>query len=93
MTDKVKEVDSSISTITDKPFKNLTVRETECLCYLIRGNTAKETARRMALSPKTVEYYISNIKIKWTCYSKADIIEKAVNEGFIDIIPKWLLAK
>lgn len=51
-------------------------REKDCMYFLIRGKTAKETAQLLGLSPRTVENYLSNIKIKLNVYSKSELIDK-----------------
>lgn len=54
-------------------------REKECIAYIIRGKTLKETANLLGLSKRTVEYYFEQIKIKLGVYSKSDAIEKLLN--------------
>lgn len=72
---------------------NLSSRESECLFFLIRGYTAKEIARRLNLSAKTIEYYIDQIKSKLSCLKKSELIEKAIDIGFIFNIPSKLIKK
>jgi DNA-binding CsgD family transcriptional regulator len=69
---------------------NLSKREMECLFYLVRGKGARETAELLHLSKRTVEDYIENIKNKMGCYTKSQIIEKALDNNLIDIIPDTL---
>lgn len=52
----------------------LSVREKDCLQYLIQGMTAKETAKQLNLSPRTVETYIDSIKLKFGCRNKMEIM-------------------
>lgn len=66
----------------------LTSRETECLFLLVSGKSAKEMAKFLEISPRTVEYYIENIKSKLCVSSRSEIIEKAVEKGLLDIIPQ-----
>lgn len=70
----------------------LSARELECLFYLVRGKTSADIAECMRLSKRTVESYIDNIKIKMNCPTKADLIEKAIHNNFIDFIPEKLLS-
>jgi DNA-binding CsgD family transcriptional regulator len=42
----------------------LTRREAQCLTYLSLGKSAKEIARIIDLSPRTVEDYLRNLKNK-----------------------------
>lgn len=66
----------------------LTPRETECLFLLIRGKSAKEIARFLKISPRTVEVYIENIKLKMNISSRSQIVDKALELGMLEIIPK-----
>jgi DNA-binding CsgD family transcriptional regulator/predicted SnoaL-like aldol condensation-catalyzing enzyme len=50
-----------------------TEREEEVLFYYLRGHTAKEIAREMNLSHRTIESHISNILDKTRCNSKAEL--------------------
>lgn len=51
----------------------LSEKERECIKYLVQGKTAKETAKHMHLSYRTVEYYFENIKNKVNCYKKREL--------------------
>ncbi|MBA2650798.1 MAG: helix-turn-helix transcriptional regulator [Tatlockia sp.] len=51
-------------------------RETETLYYLCLGNTAKETAKIMTISSRTVETYIEQIRIKINGKNRLDIVGK-----------------
>lgn len=62
---------------------NLTKREFECLFWCVNGKTAKETARILSLSPRTVEDYIKNIKQKLGCESKIELIDIALRNPLI----------
>jgi hypothetical protein len=42
----------------------LCLREAQALYYRLRGDTMKDIARKMAISPRTVETYIEKVKIK-----------------------------
>lgn len=52
----------------------LTKREAECLHYLSQGKTLKEIGRSLDLSPKTIEFYIRNIKEKSGYSSKSELL-------------------
>lgn len=62
-------------------------RESECLFYLLRGKSIPEIANILHLSKRTVESYMEHIKIKMNCYSQAELCEKSVALGFVDVIP------
>jgi len=72
---------------------NLTEREGHCLFYLVRGKTAKEISEKLNLSRRTVEQYTESIKIKFNCSKKSDLIEKAIQIGFVYILPRDFLQK
>lgn len=69
----------------------LSERQKECLYYLLRGATAKEIAKKLDLSFRTIEDYIELIKDKFQCSSKTSLIEKAINFGYINILPESLI--
>lgn len=54
---------------------NISKREIECLFYLVRGKSARETGILLNLSQRTVEYYLNCLKEKLHCAKKSEIIE------------------
>jgi DNA-binding CsgD family transcriptional regulator len=52
----------------------ITKREMECLKYLVRGRSIKETANFLNISPRTVESHLEKLKAKTGCYRKSDLI-------------------
>lgn len=62
------------SSLTSK----VTKREKECLDYLMKGLTAKHIARKLNLSPRTIEFYIENMKKKFDCSNRTQLIAKAL---------------
>jgi len=70
----------------------LSNREIECLFYLMRGKTMREIADLLFLSPRTAEFHVNGIKQKMNCQTKAELIEKAMANGYMNIIPKRLLS-
>lgn len=65
----------------------LTEKQRNCLFLLIRGKTVKEVASIVKLSPRTVEDHIDAMKSKLHCFSKRELVEKSINEGFLHYIP------
>ena len=59
--------------------------------YTLRGQTAKGIATILGLSKRTVESYIDHIKNKMACYNKPMLIEKAIDCGYMDIVPPGIL--
>jgi DNA-binding CsgD family transcriptional regulator len=56
-------------------FAKITVREQDCLYYYLQGKTAKETAKQLGLSFRTVEEHLHNLKIKLGCQHKRDLLK------------------
>lgn len=55
----------------------LSKRQAQCIYYLMRGKTAKEIAKILHLSSRTIEHYLDSVKIQWNCSSRSELIEKA----------------
>ena len=58
------------------PATDFSKRELECLLFLCRGQTYKEIARAMAISPRTVETHVERMRIKSECGSKLHLISR-----------------
>lgn len=56
----------------------LTPREEECAIYLMQGSTLKEIAKALDLSPRTVEFYLKNIKNKLNCRTKFQMMRALI---------------
>ncbi len=56
---------------------HLTDRQADCLYYLMNGMSIKQIAKRLILSPRTVEHYLEAVKIKMGCKSRVELFEKA----------------
>lgn len=56
----------------------LTPRETECLEYTVKGYTAKQIAKELSISPRTVEEYLNQLKLKFAVSSKQLLIQKVL---------------
>ncbi len=64
----------------------LSKRETECLYFLSKGNTIKEIGKSLMISPRTVEVYIQNAKMKTQLKSKTELLDLFEKEGLKDAI-------
>lgn len=53
----------------------LSSRENQCIRLLLEGKSAKETGLALRLSPRTIEFYLENIKNKLSCTSKQEILK------------------
>lgn len=69
----------------DRAFK-LTARERECLKLLIQHHSYKDIAAMLGLSHRTVEFYIDNIKNKFTCWNKQEVIELAKHFAHLGLL-------
>lgn len=63
----------------------LTSREMETLVLVARGMVAKEIARALAISEKTVRNHISNIYRKLGIYDRSQVVIYAMKKGLIEI--------
>ena len=52
-----------------------TRREAECMVLLLKGKTINSVADILELSPRTVEYYIKNMKSKIGCRTKFELVD------------------
>jgi DNA-binding CsgD family transcriptional regulator len=68
----------------------LTSRQSECLFFLLRGKVAKEIARILGISYRTVEEHIEQLKLKFNCHNKSELMCLAIEKGFMNNIPKGL---
>jgi DNA-binding CsgD family transcriptional regulator len=59
----------------DENSPTLSARELEGISYLAQGKTIKEAALVMHISPKTLEHYLQNAKLKINCHRKSDLIQ------------------
>ncbi|MEN6465292.1 MAG: response regulator transcription factor [Syntrophaceae bacterium] len=63
----------------------LSDREREVLQLLAEGNSVKETAYKLELSPKTVETHRRHIMEKLNISNSSDIVKYALREGLITL--------
>ena len=65
------------------PFTNeiLSKREVEVLRCILLGNSAKQIARHLDLSPRTIEFYIAQLKKKLQCKTLGNLIHIAIQYG------------
>jgi DNA-binding CsgD family transcriptional regulator len=56
----------------------LTPREQECLEYTVKGYTAKQIAKKLSISPRTVEDYLNQTKSKLGVATKQEMIQKVL---------------
>lgn len=78
-------------TINNYTHSKLTSREEDCLSYIVRGKTSVQIANFLCISRRTVETHIDNIKDKFSCTKKSDLIEIGILNGYLNLIPPALL--
>lgn len=74
----ISNIDFSINPITRNSQINtklFTSREIDCLNLIAQGYTMKNAARRLAISPRTVETHLRNIKEKHAINTKNQLID------------------
>ena len=54
---------------------HLTNRELDCLALLTKGETAKEIAQNLSISPRTVETYLQSIKHKTGLHCRSQLVK------------------
>ncbi len=69
----IPSLDKITLTINDKKVR-ISNREYCCLLFLTKGKSMKEIAQSLDLSPRTIECYIQNIKIKTGLSFKSELI-------------------
>jgi DNA-binding NarL/FixJ family response regulator len=69
----------------DSGYDGLTSREMETLILVAKGLVAKEIARTLDISEKTVRNHISNIYRKLGIYDRSQLVIYAMKKGLVDI--------
>lgn len=60
----------------------LTTREAEASRLLAQGRTIREAAQKMELSPRTVEFYLSNVRHKLGVQNKNELLQILYDNDF-----------
>lgn len=60
-----------------------TTREGECMLGLLSGKTIVRVAAELELSPRTVEFYLKNMKSKLGCRTKSELIRLILKSDFM----------
>jgi DNA-binding NarL/FixJ family response regulator len=85
ITNRMLQLLEKQSTDKGRYYDGLTARELEMLVLIARGMLAKEIARTLAVSEKTVRNHISNIYRKLNIYDRSQLVIYAMRNGLIDI--------
>lgn len=60
-----------------------TRREAECMIMLLKGKTINKVAEALKLSPRTIEFYLKNMKAKIGCRTKFELVELVIESNFL----------
>lgn len=63
--------------------KYFTKREAECMALLLKGKTINSIATILKISPRTVEYYVKNMKYKLGCRTKFELVDLVYASNFM----------
>lgn len=80
---KITSLDTLKKYLKESQKINLSSRELECLLHFCQGKTAKQTAREMAISYRTVETHLENIRQKTACNNKLEVVSR-FSKFFLD---------
>ncbi|MCK4609098.1 MAG: helix-turn-helix transcriptional regulator [Gammaproteobacteria bacterium] len=61
-----------------------TQREAECMMQLLQGKSFSGAAEKLNLSPRTVEFYVKNMRKKLNCDSKFELIAQVRDSDFLN---------
>lgn len=88
--DKIRDTRDLRTYYLGKTFPDvyLTKREAECMFWVVQDCTISETAIKMHLSARTVEFYVKNMKLKLQCNSKKKLIEKIIQSSLLQQLEK-----
>ena len=67
----------------------LSIRETEVLSLIARGNTSKEVAEALFLSKRTVDFHLCNVYEKLEVDNRIQAFRKAAQLGLIPQMPSF----
>jgi DNA-binding NarL/FixJ family response regulator len=82
---KLMNLPEKDGTISDAAYETLSPREQEVMVWLSQGLTAKQTADKLFISPKTVENHRTNILRKLDINSTLELVRYAARIGIIDV--------
>lgn len=75
--------------MSDQPARNalpsLSERERQCLGWIARGKSSWETAQIMAISERTVNFHIENVKRKFDVRSRLQLVYNAALLGLVGV--------
>ena len=87
--DKIVKKESFLFELCDQYHQfPLGKKQSQCLFYFLRGYVAKQIAGKMNISVRTVEAHLARIKSLLDCNNRAQLYEKAIALGLLNILIK-----
>lgn len=77
-------IDAAVALVADPELDGLTDREREVLRLIARGYLYKEIARRLTISPKTVEHHVSAVLRKLQLSNRHELTRWATERRLVD---------
>jgi DNA-binding NarL/FixJ family response regulator len=77
-------LDTAVALVADPELDGLTDREREVLRLIARGYLYKEIARRLSISPKTVEHHVSAVLRKLQLSNRHELTRWATERRLVD---------
>lgn len=77
-------IDAAVALVADPELDGLTDREREVLRLIARGYMYKEIARRLTISPKTVEHHVSAVLRKLQLSNRHELTRWATERRLVD---------
>lgn len=87
---KLQLLQSSYVLSPDYASIKLPKRQAECLFLLLHRKTSKRIAQILNLSAETIEDYIDVLKFKFSVQNRRELVDKAIAQGFLNVIPESL---
>ncbi|MEN8614569.1 response regulator transcription factor [Dehalogenimonas sp. THU2] len=72
------------------PYEQLSTREREVLHMVVRGHTGADIAKRLFISPRTVEAHRANLMRKLNLKNHSQLLRYALQKGFVPPEPETL---
>lgn len=61
---------------------DFSLREMDCIQYLLMGKTAREIANNLCVSTRTIEARLANMKSKLGCKTRSQLVSYLIENGF-----------
>ena len=71
---------------------NLSNNAKTTLYYLLRGATTEQIAQRLCRSHYTIKDRVEQLKQIFACNTKSELINKAIREGYMSLMPEHIKA-